>query len=70
MIYSGAYPGARALYLYPNMAVPHIRDFIYAIGSSMGGVSGNTALMSIDASEQNRLRQEITKILTGREEDI
>lgn len=57
-ISSGSYPGARALYLYANTAVPHMRDFVLAIWSSVGGPSGDTPLISIDA-EPRYLRQQV-----------
>lgn len=58
-ISSGSYPGARALYLYANTTVPQMRDFVWAIWSSVGGPSGDTALISIDAAEQRNLRQQV-----------
>jgi phosphate transport system substrate-binding protein len=57
-ISSGSYPGARALYLYANTTVPHMRNFVSAIWSSVGGPSGDTPLISIDA-EQPNLRQQV-----------
>jgi phosphate transport system substrate-binding protein len=61
-IYSGSYPGARTLYLYANTAVPRMRDFVFAIWTSVGGASGDAALMTVDASEQQSLRQEVSKL--------
>ena len=55
-ISGGSYPGARALYLYANTAIPHMRDFVWVMWSSVGGPYGDTPLISIDA-EQRNLRQ-------------
>lgn len=52
-ISSGSYPAARAVYLYANTTVPHMRDFVLAIWSSVGGPSGDTPLISIDAERRN-----------------
>jgi phosphate transport system substrate-binding protein len=52
-ISSGSYPGARALYLYANTTVPHMRDFVLAFWSSVGGPPGDTPLISIDAERRN-----------------
>jgi hypothetical protein len=70
MIYSGSYPGARALYLYANTAIPHTRDFVYAIWRSMSGAPGYTTFTFVDAAEQRDLKQEALKILTRREDDL
>jgi phosphate transport system substrate-binding protein len=61
-IYSGSYPGARTLYLYANTAVPRMRDFVFAIWTSVGGASGDAALITLDASEQQSLRQEVSRL--------
>jgi phosphate transport system substrate-binding protein len=52
-ISSGSYPGARALYVYANTTVPHMRDFVLAIWSSVGGAPGDTPWISIDAERRN-----------------
>jgi phosphate transport system substrate-binding protein len=59
IIYSGSYAGARAVYLYSNTTVPHMREFVLAIWSSVGGTSGDTPLISVDAAEQRNLRQQV-----------
>jgi phosphate transport system substrate-binding protein len=59
IIYSGSYVGARTLYLYANITVPHMREFVLATWSSVGGTSGDTPWISIDAAEQRNLRQQI-----------
>jgi len=59
IIYSGSYPGARALYLYANTAVSHMRPIVLAIWSSVGGAAGDTALIWIDPAEQRSLRQQV-----------
>ena len=61
-IYSGSYPGARTLYLYANTAVPRMRDFVFAIWTSVGGASGDAALIVLDASEQQSLRQAVSRL--------
>jgi phosphate transport system substrate-binding protein len=60
IIYSGSYVGARVLYLYANTAVPHMREFVWAICSSVGGASADTPLIAIDAAEQrSSIRQQV-----------
>jgi phosphate transport system substrate-binding protein len=60
IIYSGSYVGARVLYLYANTAVPHMREFVWAICSSVGGASTDTPLIAIDAAEQrSSIRQQV-----------
>jgi phosphate transport system substrate-binding protein len=59
-ISSGSYPGARALYLYANTTVPHMREFVSAIGSSVGGPFGDTPWISIDAERRNLRPQVLT----------
>jgi phosphate transport system substrate-binding protein len=59
IIYSGSYAGARVLYLYANTAAPHIREFAMAILSSVGGESGDTPLISIDAAERRNVWKEV-----------
>jgi len=58
IIYSGSYPGARALYLYANTAVPHMRPLVLAIWSSVGWASGDPASTWIVPAEQSRLQQQ------------
>jgi hypothetical protein len=62
IIYSGSYPGSRAIYLYANTAVPHMRDFIYSILSSVGGARGDTALIFVDFAEQRNLREHVSTL--------
>jgi phosphate transport system substrate-binding protein len=59
IIYAGSYPGSRALYLYASAAVPHVREFIYSILSSVGGARGDTALIFVDFAEQRNLREHV-----------
>jgi phosphate transport system substrate-binding protein len=60
-IYSGAYPGARVLYLYANTAHPQIRNFVLALWSAVNSVPGDPTLISVDAAEHpNLLRQVMT----------
>jgi phosphate transport system substrate-binding protein len=59
-ISSGSYPGARALYLYANTTVPHMRNFVLAIWSSVGGPSDDTPLISVDAEQPNLRPQVLT----------
>jgi hypothetical protein len=62
MIRSGSYPGARAIYLYANIAVPHMRDFALAVWSSVGGAPGDApsdaSLISVDPDEWRSLRKQ------------
>jgi ABC-type phosphate transport system substrate-binding protein len=62
IIYSGSYPGARAVYLYANTAVPHMRTLVLAIWSSVGGAPGDTALIWTDPAEQRSLRQQVVTL--------
>jgi phosphate transport system substrate-binding protein len=59
IIYAGSYPGARTLYLYANTAVPHMRDFVLAILSSVGDGRVDTALMPIEPAEFRNLREHV-----------
>jgi hypothetical protein len=59
IIYSGSYAGARVLYLYANTTAPHMREFAMAILSSVGGESGDTPLISIDAAERRNVWKEV-----------
>jgi phosphate transport system substrate-binding protein len=59
IIYAGSYPGARTLYLYANTAVPHMRDFVLAVLSSVGGAPGDTAFMPIEFAEFRNLREHV-----------
>jgi phosphate transport system substrate-binding protein len=55
-IYSGAYPGARVLYLYANTADPQIRNFVPALWSA---VNNDPTWISVDAAEQPDLLRQI-----------
>jgi ABC-type phosphate transport system substrate-binding protein len=55
-IYSGAYPGARVLYLYANTADPQIRNFVPALWSA---VNNDPTWISVDAAEQADLLRQI-----------
>jgi phosphate transport system substrate-binding protein len=62
MIHAGSYAGSRSLYLYANTGFPHMREFVSAIWSSVGGGSGDTPLMAVDAAERRSLRQQIAAL--------
>jgi ABC-type phosphate transport system substrate-binding protein len=55
-IYSGAYPGARVLYLYANTANPQTRNFVLALWSA---VNSDPTWISVDAAEQPDLLRQI-----------
>ncbi len=62
-IRSGSYPGARAIYIYANTAVSHMRDFVLAVWSSVGNSPGDaltdTTLMSVDSDEERGLWKQV-----------
>ena len=58
-IYSGAYPGARVVYLYANTAQPQIRYFVRALWSAVNEGHDPT-LMSVDVDDRNLLQQMMT----------
>jgi hypothetical protein len=58
IIYAGAYPGSRALYLYANTDGP-MRAFIYSILWSVGGARGDTVVIIDDSAEQRNLREHV-----------
>jgi phosphate transport system substrate-binding protein len=62
IINAGSYAGSRSLYLYANTGFPHVREFVLAIWSSVGGGSGDTPLIAIDAAEQRALRQQVAAL--------
>ena len=60
-IYSGAYPGARIVYLYANTAQPQIRNFVLALWSAVNSLPFDPKLIAVDAAEHpNLLRQVVT----------
>jgi ABC-type phosphate transport system substrate-binding protein len=58
-IYSGAYPGARIVYLYANTAHPQIRYFVRALWSAVNDGHDPT-LISVDVGDRNLLQQMMT----------
>jgi ABC-type phosphate transport system substrate-binding protein len=58
-IYSGAYPGARVVYLYANTAQPLIRYFVRALWSALNDHHDPT-LISVDVDDRNLLQQMMT----------
>jgi ABC-type phosphate transport system substrate-binding protein len=58
-IYSGAYPGARIVYLYTNTAHPQIRYFVRALWSAVNDGHDPT-LISVDVGDRNLLQQMMT----------
>jgi phosphate transport system substrate-binding protein len=55
-IHAGSYPGARTIYLYANSGVSRVRDFVYAMWSSVGSAprdaSGDATLIPVDSAER------------------
>jgi len=57
-ISTGAYPGARVLYLYVNTSAPHMRELAMAIWSSMASDS-DPPLTALDDAELRSIRQQL-----------
>jgi ABC-type phosphate transport system substrate-binding protein len=60
-VYSGSYPGSRALYVYVNVArtlvIPRMRDFIYALQDSILYGPGSTTLIAGTEADRRESRQ-------------
>jgi phosphate transport system substrate-binding protein len=58
-IYSGAYLGARVVYLYANTAHPQTRNFVMALWSAVNDGPGDSTLISVDAAERPDLLRQV-----------
>jgi hypothetical protein len=59
---SGAYPGARVIYLYVNTVRPQIRNFVLALWSVVNSVPGDPMLISVDAAEHRNPPLEVVTL--------
>jgi phosphate transport system substrate-binding protein len=59
---SGAYPGARVIYLYANTVRPQIRNFVLALWWAVNSVPGDPMLISVDAAEHQNPPVEVVTL--------